>query len=516
MDKCMNNQPPIKELEKAVEAFVAKQQIIAPLTLDELLTLSAEFIKQNQSYQPWEKWVVIFLNNAFWKPVLQKLAPRRTLLMIPQCLKNSECCKASIDEFGLLCESCGGCALQNILEVADQAGMMSMVAEGSTMVAGLIEGGQVDAVIGVSCFEALEKAFMPMIANAVAGMALPLNREGCKNTGVDIDALTRIICESSDPGCDEALVQFKPLMQKVKEVFCDERLSYIMGLTPTRSDTIAREWLLGEGKRYRPFLVVATAVSAGFADVDNRNILRLAVAVECFHKASLAHDDIEDNDSTRNGRPTLHQDYGIPVALNSGDLLLGEGYRMVSELEVSPARKAQLLEVAVKGHLELCQGQGQELIKLSAGVKIGVEEMLRIFRLKTAPAFNVAFQFGAILAGCSKVERKVLEQFSGLLGIAYQLQDDLQDAEHDSQKSEASIISALMLERALDFSAAFRVAEEMLASYKQKALFCLRPLTRFPLKRLLFMVVHSIIKKRPVTDGAKDHKDQKNEKEAGK
>ena len=55
--------------------------------------------------------------------------------------------------------------------------------------------------------------------------------------------------------------------------------------------------------------------------------------MECFHKASLIHDDIEDDDAQRYGEPTLHVEHGVPVALNVGDLLIGEGYRLLAECE---------------------------------------------------------------------------------------------------------------------------------------------------------------------------------------
>ena len=63
------------------------------------------------------------------------------------------------------------------------------------------------------------------------------------------------------------------------------------------------------------------------------DVRKLAVAVECFHKASLIHDDIEDNDAIRYGEKTLHEEHGLAVALNVGDLLIGEGYRLIGALE---------------------------------------------------------------------------------------------------------------------------------------------------------------------------------------
>ena len=68
------------------------------------------------------------------------------------------------------------------------------------------------------------------------------------------------------------------------------------------------------------------------------------MAVECFHKASLIHDDIEDGDDRRYGQPALHTEHGVPVALNVGDFLLGEGYRLIGEIEVDDATKVAMLQ----------------------------------------------------------------------------------------------------------------------------------------------------------------------------
>ena len=88
---------------------------------------------------------------------------------------------------------------------------------------------------------------------------------------------------------------------------------------------------------------------------------KVALAVECFHKASLIHDDIEDDDAERYGQQTIHAEHGIPVALNVGDLLVGEGYRLLAESAAPPHVIAQMIRIASAGHRSLCLGQGAEL-----------------------------------------------------------------------------------------------------------------------------------------------------------
>ena len=122
------------------------------------------------------------------------------------------------------------------------------------------------------------------------------------------------------------------------------------------------------------------------------SIRKLLVAIECFHKASLIHDDIEDGDAIRYGQETLHVRYGVPVALNVGDILVGDGYRLIAELDLPDHRKVKMLEIAALGHRTLCQGQGAELCWQRHRSPLSIEALLEIYKQKTAPAFEVALR----------------------------------------------------------------------------------------------------------------------------
>ena len=92
------------------------------------------------------------------------------------------------------------------------------------------------------------------------------------------------------------------------------------------------------------------------------------MAIEIFHKASLVHDDIEDDDAMRYGRATLHVEQGLPSAINAGDYLLGAGYRIVSLLPgVEPRPLADLVGILSDAHVRLARGQGAELWWRDAG-----------------------------------------------------------------------------------------------------------------------------------------------------
>src|SRR5207245_2484513 len=211
--------------------------------------------------------------------------------------------------------------------------------------------------------------------------------------------------------------------------FSPASLELIMGNAEGETERIARAWLARAGKRWRPFLTVAAfqALRGDTSAPLPQDLRKLAVAVECFHKASLIHDDIEDNDALRYGEKTLHEEYGVPVALNVGDLLIGEGYRLIGACEAAPERKAAMLTVAAEGQRQLCRGQGAELCWTREPKPLTSLQVLDIFRQKTAPAFEVALRLGAIYAGEHEDIAEALGHYSEALGIAYQIRDDLSD-----------------------------------------------------------------------------------------
>ena len=153
----------------------------------------------------------------------------------------------------------------------------------------------------------------------------------------------------------------------------------------------------------------------------------LALAIECFHKASLVHDDIEDNDEIRYGQPVLHQTEGIPVAINVGDYLIGKGYSLLSRLSSAPAVLSECFSVVAASHVKLSEGQGADILLSSQITDKSVEHVLQIFKLKTGEAVKVALLTGAIAGEASQAEKNMLSSFSDFFGIAYQIRDDLQE-----------------------------------------------------------------------------------------
>lgn len=372
--------------------------------------------------------LMILLHNAAWAPTVAAIPFKRRLLLLPQCLRDSRRCPAERDAFGLLCEGCGRCPIGELQAFAEDLGYVVLVAEGNAIVKRLLTTGKVDGVIGVSCLGALEKAFPHLAADAVPGLAIPLARDGCRDTEVDVGWVRAAVAMVDDGGEADRPLDFEGLRGQVQRWFGRARLRDfgIAGDSPPGG--IAADWLAAEGKRWRPFLVAATfRALAGSGGPVPDGVRRLAVAVECFHKASLVHDDIEDGDAVRYGAATLHRRHGVPQAINVGDLLVGEGYRLIAAAALPAERTAAILGAVAEGHRQLCVGQGEELAAMDRELPPEPERLLGIFRLKTAPAFQVALQTGALAAGHADL-CPALAAFSVALGVGYQIRDDLDEA----------------------------------------------------------------------------------------
>jgi len=371
--------------------------------------------------------VGILLNNEVWSEHLASVPFDRRLLLLPKCLRVEDKCPAPFDEFGLLCKQCGLCTIQDLQEEAERLGYAVLVAEGSALVMALIQSGKVDAIVGVSCLSVLERAFPYMEAAAIPDMAIPLLQDDCKDTAVDIDWVWSVVHLTSEDRTRR--LDLDALRTQVDGWFTSEALEAVLGPADGEADRVARSWLAADGKRWRPFLTACAykALQEDPAQPLPESLRKAAVAVECFHKASLVHDDIEDADERRYGRETLHVEHGVPVALNAGDLLVGEGYRLLASCGAPGHVCAELVGIAAAGHRELCIGQGAELAWMRRPEPLGADQALDIFRRKTSPAFQVALGIGAALAGATQETQQVLRDYSEALGIAYQIRDDLED-----------------------------------------------------------------------------------------
>ncbi len=451
-----------------VRDYVAEHRPVPPMPADELKIHADRLIAQLGCEPIYRDYIGVLLSNEMWRETLATVPFEQRLLLLPKCLRIESKCPAPFDEFGLLCKQCGLCSIQDLQAEAERLGYAVLVAEGSAIVMSLIQTGKIEAIVGVSCLSVLERAFPYMEAAAIPGVAVPLLQDDCIDTTVDLDWIWDYIHLTSDDRTRR--LDLGALRDEVDFWFTPLNLESAMGPAQGETERIAREWLGRAGKRWRPFLTVATyqalrvqatpprsggvpaagrsggvpassptarrdaAGTTGGEDTAPTaplpdDLRRAAIAVECFHKASLIHDDIEDGDAQRYGEPTLHAEHGTAIALNVGDLLIGEGYRLLASCNLSAEQRAAMLRVAAGGQRDLCRGQRAALCWARKPAPLSSLEVLDIFRQKTAPAFAVALRVGALYAGLAAFEEveDVLTAYSEALGIAYQIRDDLAD-----------------------------------------------------------------------------------------
>ena len=370
---------------REVRHYVAEQTLVPPVPMDDLKVHADELVAALGTKEIYRDYIGILINNELWRETLAAVPFERRLLMVPKCLRVEAKCPAPFDEFGLLCKSCGLCSIQDLEYEAEKLGYAALVAEGSAIVMSLIQTGKIDAIVGVACIPVLERAFPYMEAAAVPGVAIPLLQDDCIDTAVDEDWVWDYIYLTSDDHTRR--LDLSGLHDEVETWFKPESLEEIMGEGEGETEAIGRAWLARAGKRWRPFLSVAAyqALRDDATEAIHDDLKKIAVAVECFHKASLIHDDIEDEDAERYGEKTLHEEHGLGVALNVGDLLIGEGYRLLGETTLSAEQRAAMLQVAANGQRHLCRGQGAELVWQRKPEPLKSVQVLDIFRQKTAP-----------------------------------------------------------------------------------------------------------------------------------
>lgn len=196
--------------------------------------------------------------------------------------------------------------------------------------------------------------------------------------------------------------------------------------------------LFSSGKRIRPILAIATYESLK-KDGRLEEILPFASGIEMIHTYSLIHDDLPamDNDDFRRGRPTCHRKFGEALAILAGDGLLTEAFRIMTDrrfvknLKPSVIRRI-VFEVAKASGVEGIVG-GQTLDIIYEGKKGSKGLLRKIHGLKTASLINASVVIGGIVGGAKSQTLRSLSKYGTLIGLAFQIKDDLLDFEGDEK-----------------------------------------------------------------------------------
>ena len=458
-----------ESLRARCEAVADRLDRSVPMTKDELEQVARRTLEEADLPETYVGWVMVMISSAFWRHELQSVPPERRLFLLPHCLKHAEGCPAEYDEFGMNCKECGACSIADFRGLAEEMGYRVLVAEGSPVVMKIIVGGYVDAVVGVACLNVLEKAIDKVLLAGIPCMAVPLLSSDCRNTKVDEPWVDQMIRTPYQPAQQQTR-SYVHLMRAAGDLFVPDALDQIVprlrgkktfgngtldvdsvaGMDAIEAtEYIAYDFLTRGGKHSRPFITLAAydAMTGGECTGSNAQaalekmpgaVRRAALSIETFHKASLVHDDIEDDDAFRYGQPALHKTFGTPTAINVGDYLVGLGYRLISDRaamgDVNASAQIDVLDCLAAAHMRLGEGQGAELLwRDGKDRRLTPLDALKIYSLKTSPAFEAALYSGVRL-GCDQenVEqasayRESIRTFSRNLGVAFQILNDLGD-----------------------------------------------------------------------------------------
>ena len=182
------------------------------------------------------------------------------------------------------------------------------------------------------------------------------------------------------------------------------------------------------GKRIRPVMVL---MAAELFTNEVEKALEVALAIETFHNFTLVHDDIMDNAPLRRGKQTIHEKWGVNNAILSGDVMMVEANKHLSNAAVGV-----LKEVLVTFNLTaqgVCEGQQLDM-EFEQRSDVSIPEYINMIRLKTAVLLGGAVKLGGIVGGANTTDATLLYQFGENLGIAFQLQDDILDVYANPEK----------------------------------------------------------------------------------
>ncbi len=442
---------------------IARLDRANPLSKDQMETICRQMLGEMNHPEGYLGWTMVILASAFWRDQVAGIPHERRLFLLPHCLKHAEGCPADYDQFGLDCKTCGACSIADFRTTAEDMGYKVLVAEGSPIVLKIIVSGYVDAIIGVACLNVLEKAIDKILLAGIPCMAVPLLSSDCRNTSVDEDWVAEMVATPYQPSHLQTRT-FIHLLRSASHLFEPDRLEQLVprsrgeirmselngqgisSLDPiAATETIAYDFLSKGGKHSRPFITLAAydAMTGGEATTARGPeivggyrdaVLRTAMSIETFHQASLVHDDIEDDDAYRYGEASLHKKYGVPTAINLGDYLIGLGYRLVSRdsAELGSDVAADILNFLADAHQRLSEGQGAELLwRDNSDKRLKPIDALKVYALKTAPAFEAALYAGIRLAGAADEYVEPLKLFARNLGVAFQILNDLKDWQAD-------------------------------------------------------------------------------------
>ena len=193
---------------------------------------------------------------------------------------------------------------------------------------------------------------------------------------------------------------------------------------------------IGGGKRMRPLLVVA---ACALFHVDRGRALRVGLAVECIHVYSLVHDDLPcmDDDDLRRGKPTLHKAYDESTAILAGDSLHALAFELLADeaTHEDPFVRAELVAELARAAGPSGMAGGQMMDLMAECSSLDLPAVTRLQQLKTGALIGFCLEAGAIMGRVPAEGRRPLRGYARDVGLAFQIADDLLDAEGEEAKT---------------------------------------------------------------------------------
>ena len=233
------------------------------------------------------------------------------------------------------------------------------------------------------------------------------------------------------------------------------------------------------GKRIRPFILILCAESLNngyLGSLNSRvteNIFTVSTAIELLHTQSVIHDDIIDSDNIRRGMPSFHVKYGYNASILTADFILGMILNIVAKINNNQVTK-ELSNASIK----MSEGEMLE-IRLVKNHNISQDDYIKVIENKTAALFEASSKIGAILGRGNEQQINALANYGRLLGIAYQIHDDLFD-----YNNEERLFNILVKQNDKD-NEFVEIMENTYLTYSQLALKELETITNNRAKKIL-------------------------------
>ena len=229
--------------------------------------------------------------------------------------------------------------------------------------------------------------------------------------------------------------QFTPFIERFNEyiVKINESLSKEIECYSWSEFYLPLKYACQGGKRIRPLilnLAAETVLDKNIGSMNAKiteNIFSVSSAVELLHTESVIHDDIIDSDNLRRGQPSFHVKYGYNASILTADFILG----IILNISAK-ANNSLVTQELSKASIRMSEGEMLEL-RLVKNHKISQEQYISVIENKTASLFEASAKIGAILAGGNETQVNALANFGRLLGIAYQIHDDLIDYNNEER-----------------------------------------------------------------------------------